>query len=54
MNDKDKETMAAHGITRASKDVYFYKEFKYDRLADALRYAEIDARRVREAGGGSA
>jgi len=48
MNDKDKQTMAAHGITCLPKDVFFYKDFKYDRLADAVRYAEIDAGRVKE------
>ena len=48
MNKKDKQTMEAHGITCAPKNVYRYKNFKYDRLDDAVRYAEIDARRVRE------
>lgn len=51
MNKKDKQTMEAHGITCAPKKVYFYKDFKYDRLDDAVRYAEIDARRVREIDG---
>ena len=45
--------MEAHGITCATRKVYFYKEFKYDRLEDAVRYAEIDAGRVRKADGGS-
>lgn len=47
MNEKDKQTMGAHGITCESRNVYFYKEYKYDRLDDAVRYAEIDARRAR-------
>ena len=51
MNKNDKQTMEAHGITCAPKNVYFYKDFKYDRLDDAVRYAEIDARRVREIDG---
>ena len=46
MNAKDRQTMEAHGITCATKNVYFYKEYKYDRLEDAVRYAEIDARRA--------
>ena len=49
MNDKDKQTMEVHGITSAPRNVYFYKEYKYDRLDDAVRYAEIDARRARKA-----
>jgi hypothetical protein len=47
MHDKDKQTMETHGITSATRNVYFYKEYKYDRLEDAVRYAEIDAKRVR-------
>jgi hypothetical protein len=53
MNAKDRQTMDAHGITCATRKVYFYKEYKYDRLDDAVRYAEIDARRVREIDGNS-
>jgi hypothetical protein len=51
MNKKDEQTMEAHGITCATRKTYFYKDFKYDRLDDAVRYAEIDARRVREIDG---
>jgi len=49
MNTKDKQTMSLYGITCAPRNVYFYKEFKYDRLEDAVRYAEIDALRVPKA-----
>jgi len=51
MNEKDKQTMEAHGITHASRDIYFYKDYKYDRLDDAVRYAEIDTRRARKIDG---
>ena len=47
MTEDDKHTMDAHGITCKSKNVYHYKDFKYDRLADAVRYAEIDGERCR-------
>jgi hypothetical protein len=47
MNKEDKQIMDAHGITCKSKDVYYYKDFKYDHLADAIRYAEIDTERLR-------
>ena len=53
MNKKDKQTMEAHNITCAPKNVYFYKDFKYDRLDDAVRYAEIDASRIQKTGGNS-
>jgi hypothetical protein len=47
MTKDDKQAMATHGITCKSKEVYHYKDFKYDRLADAVRYAEIDTERER-------
>ena len=47
MTKDDKRDMDAHGITCKSKKVYHYKDFKYDRLADAVRYAEIDSERCR-------
>ena len=53
MNKKDQQTMEAHGITWATRQVYFYKDFKYDRLDDAVRYAEIDARRSQKTDGNS-
>jgi hypothetical protein len=53
MNKKDKQTMEAHGITCATRKVYFYKEFKYERLDDAVRYAEIDGSRIQKTGGKS-
>ena len=51
MTKDDKQSTDAHGITCKSKDVYYYKNFRYDRLADAVRYAEIDAERPRLKGG---
>jgi hypothetical protein len=53
MTKDDKQAMGAHGITCKSKDVYYYKDFRYERLADAVRYAEIDADRPRLEGGNS-
>ena len=53
MNAKDRQTMDAHGITCATRKVYFYKEYKYDRLEDAVRYSKIDARRARKTDGDS-
>ena len=51
MTKDDKHNMDAHGITCKSKDVYHYKDFRYDRLVDAVLYAEIDADRTRRDGG---
>ena len=41
--------MEAHGIVCVPKNVFCYKSFRYDRLADAVRYAEIEAGRDRSA-----
>jgi len=53
MSRKDEQAMEAHGITCATRKEYFYKGFKYDRLDDAVRYAEIDARRIQKTSGKS-
>lgn len=45
MNEDDSVRMQRLGITVARKNVYSYKEFTYERLDDAVRYAEVDARR---------
>jgi len=45
MTKEERQVMDAHGITCKSKDIYYYKDFRYERLADAVRYAEIDADR---------
>jgi hypothetical protein len=53
MTKDDKQAMDTHGITCKSKDVYYYEDFRYERLADAVRYAEIDTERRRLKGGNS-
>jgi|GEM_PF-3192331 len=40
MNKKDKVLMEKYGITSTTKKVFFYKDFKYDDLDKAIRYAE--------------
>jgi hypothetical protein len=51
MNEQDREAMAALGISCETRNVYYYREFKYDRLDDAIRYAEIDVARARKTDG---
>jgi len=45
MTKDDKQTMVDYSITCKSENVYYYKDFRYQRLADAVRYAEIDSAR---------
>lgn len=45
MNEEDKALMALYGIKCIPKMMYFYKQYRYDNLKDALRYAEIDTKR---------
>lgn len=47
MTKDEKQSMDAYGITCKSKDVFYYKDYRYERLADAVRFAEIDAERRR-------
>ena len=45
MSEQDKMLMAEYGITSTVKKVYRYKDYRYDRLSDALSYARTDTRR---------
>ena len=49
MNEQDNKLMAEYSITSTVKSVYQYKDYRYERLSDALSYARIDARRSGEA-----
>ena len=49
MSEQDKKLMAEYGITSTVKTVYQYKDYRYERLSDALSYARIDTRRSGEA-----
>ena len=42
MKEEDKRLMARYGITCTPIMMYFYKQYRYEYLADALRYAESD------------
>jgi hypothetical protein len=42
MSEEDKRLMDQYGITCKPKMVYFYKQYRYENLADAIRYAESD------------
>lgn len=48
MNEDDKALMELYGIKCVPKMVYFYKQYEYENLKDALRYAEIDTKRDKE------
>ncbi len=50
MSEQDKTLMAEYGITSSVKTVYFYKEYRYDRLADAASYAKSDSKRSQDGG----
>ena len=44
MSEQDKMLMAEYGITSTVKKVYRYKDYRYDRLSDAISYARTDNR----------
>ena len=45
-DEEDKVIMEKHGITTEQKVTYHYKEFKYQSLKEAVKYAELQAARV--------
>ena len=40
ITEEDRTLMGQYGITSASKMMYFYKEYRYENLSDALHYAK--------------
>jgi hypothetical protein len=46
MNEEKTELMTRYGITSRMKEIYFYKQYRYDNFEDALRFAERDAERI--------
>lgn len=45
-SEANEKLMEDYGITSESKTVYRYKEYRYDNLEDAIRYAVIDVERA--------
>jgi hypothetical protein len=41
MSDEEGLLMAKFGITAEPKTIYLFQGHKYDRLSDAVKYAEI-------------
>jgi hypothetical protein len=50
MSEQDKTLMAEYGVTSSTKTVYFYKEYRYDRLSDVLSYDKSDTKRAKAGG----
>jgi hypothetical protein len=48
VTDEEKMQMTRYGITSSSKMIYSYRQYKYENLSDALRYAERDTTRTQE------
>jgi len=49
MAENDDNLMAKYGITYEQKTVYCYRTHKYDKLEDAIKYAEVEELRENEA-----
>jgi hypothetical protein len=48
MSNEDKSMMAKYGISCEPKMHYFYMQYRYDNINDALRYAVIDTNRIHD------
>jgi len=46
MTEEDRMLMGRYEITSASKIMYFYKEYRYENLSDALHYAKGETKRT--------
>jgi len=40
MTDDDERLMKAYGIRSETKEIFWFGKFRYDRLSDAVNYAE--------------
>jgi len=41
--EEEMQLMAQYGITSETKRIFFFQGHRYDKLADVLRYARLDA-----------
>ena len=41
MNEQDSKLMAQYGITAETKFLFHYGGYRYERLADAIKYARL-------------
>ena len=46
MNKQDKILMEMYNITSSTRTVFFYKDFKYDRLVQAVKYAQHEEKKL--------
>ena len=45
MNNSEKAQMKKLGITCNTQSTYHYKNYKYNKLSDAINYAKTDSKR---------
>ncbi len=50
MNDEDKAAMEKFGITYEQKLIFTFQGHKYERLADAVKYAELAGKETENRG----
>ena len=48
MNNTEKTQMKKLGITCNAQSTYHYKNYKYNKLSDAINYAKTDSKRELE------
>jgi transposase len=47
-SEQDNALMTQYGITSREKMIYFYKQFRYENLSDAVRFAKMDGERFHD------
>lgn len=49
MDKKDEALMDSLGISSSEKTYYYYKNFRYENLKDAVNYVELEQTRIAKA-----
>mgnify|MGYP001828355725 FL=1 len=47
MSEEDKKVMEKYGITYEQRTMFFWKDYKYERLADAVSYAKLASAKMK-------
>lgn len=49
MSEEDEKVMEKYGITYEQRSVFFWKDYKYERLSDAVNYAKLASAKAKSA-----
>ena len=50
LSTEERELMVKYNITVETKRAFYFEDYKYDKLDDAVRYARLSAEREKDTG----